>query len=264
MQPRNKKNFGMNTISPSSMHDSTRIEQVCISSFDNTILSAYLLKNHESKKMVILIHGYGSSAKNMVQYISFFEKKGYSVLLPDLRGHGKSGGIYSGLSISDAKDIKKWIENYSDSYMISLFGTSMGGLTALRTLVEYPELNIQFCITDSSPCSMLLLVEKVFNWRFPDKWKLFRNPFIFYLKHIAKIDPKEDVIIERLDRLDVPVLLMHGKKDGLVPFSMCINMYEHIKSSKEIVLFETTDHVQSINNADYWDKVNAFMSKYSK
>lgn len=75
MQPSNKKIFGMNTISPSLIHDSTRIEQVCISSFDNTILSAYLLKNHESKKMVMLIHGYGSSAENMVQYISFFEKR---------------------------------------------------------------------------------------------------------------------------------------------------------------------------------------------
>lgn len=88
--------------------------------------------------------------------------RGYSVLLPDLRGHGDSGGKYSGLSNYDADDLKMWIDKYKDDYDISLFGLSMGGLTALRTLIRYPHEKIRFCITDSLPYSMMFIIGRVF------------------------------------------------------------------------------------------------------
>src|SRR5580692_8753364 len=44
-------------------------------------------------KAIILFHGVGSNREDMVALGNLFLKNGYSVLEPDLRGHGESGGI---------------------------------------------------------------------------------------------------------------------------------------------------------------------------
>lgn len=69
------------------------------------------------------------SSQEPLPFIDHFQATGYSVLIPDLRGHGDSGGI-CGFGYGDVQDILEWM-HYLDKrkeirYRKVLFGTSMG------------------------------------------------------------------------------------------------------------------------------------------
>lgn len=56
---------------------------------DNIKLYCYLLNNN-SDKTIILIHGYGSSARYRFSMAKVFFEKGFNVFVPDLRSYGYS------------------------------------------------------------------------------------------------------------------------------------------------------------------------------
>ena len=62
-------------------------------SSDNKLrLDANYIKNGNSQKTVIILHGYMNNKDGMGEYAALFHSLGYNVLLPDARGHGQSQG----------------------------------------------------------------------------------------------------------------------------------------------------------------------------
>lgn len=85
-----------------------------------------------AKKLAICLHGYTS--QGMSDYVGlsdYYLKRGYAMLLPDARAHGKSEGEYVGFGCLDRRDLMRWIDwavkRCTDEVQILLHGTSMGG-----------------------------------------------------------------------------------------------------------------------------------------
>ena len=53
--------------------------------------------------------------------------------------------------------------------------------------------------------------------------------------------------IEKLNMNKAPLLVMHGKKDKIVPFSMGKKMYSEYKSQKYSYFEENDDHMMDFN-----------------
>jgi len=98
--------------------------------------------------VIILDHGYINPATYQTngpeyqQFISTFAKAGFMVIKPDFRGHGKSegapeGGHFSPVYAYDNLNLISSLKQYPsvNSHRIGLFAHSMGGHTALRTIV---------------------------------------------------------------------------------------------------------------------------------
>ena len=68
-------------------------EILSITSSDGVRLNAYFVDNDNTDCLIVVLHGYGSQAKNLLSFIEHFQLAGYSVLIPDLRDHGGSDGI---------------------------------------------------------------------------------------------------------------------------------------------------------------------------
>ena len=69
-----------------------------INSFDNLKLHGYEVKNeNKTNKWAIVVHGYTSEGELVSSKAKHFYEMGYNVLVPDLRGHGKSEGDYIGM-----------------------------------------------------------------------------------------------------------------------------------------------------------------------
>ena len=60
-------------------------------------------------KTVILLHGIGSTRQDMVPLGYLLLRHGFSVLEPDLRGHGQSGGLAT-YGVLEADDIRRWVD----------------------------------------------------------------------------------------------------------------------------------------------------------
>src|SRR5258708_29369441 len=69
------------------------IEDVSITTQDNVVLSAWIVRPRQSNgDAVLLLHGLGDNRIGMTGYARLLLAHGFAVLLPDARAHGRSRG----------------------------------------------------------------------------------------------------------------------------------------------------------------------------
>jgi 3-oxoadipate enol-lactonase len=99
---------------------------------------------------LLLIHGLGSSSRNWEKQVELFAKE-YTVITPDLRGHGRSSRPPGPYCIRDfAEDIVALIRTLRVE-PLHVVGTSMGGMVALELAIYFPELVRSLTIVNSYP-----------------------------------------------------------------------------------------------------------------
>jgi pimeloyl-ACP methyl ester carboxylesterase len=91
-----------------------------------------------SKPMVIFIHGAGFDHSTWALYTRWHAHNGYSVLAPDLPGHGLSGGT----PLTSVADMADWVAALIDAggaKKARLVGHSLGSLIAIETAARHPD-----------------------------------------------------------------------------------------------------------------------------
>src|ERR1700754_5027767 len=91
----------------------------------------------KSLPAVVLIHGAGFDHSAWALHSRWFAHHGFSVLAPDLPGHGRSAGP----ALQSIADLADWTAALLDSAQAAkaqLIGHSMGSLIALETAARHP------------------------------------------------------------------------------------------------------------------------------
>ena len=106
---------------------------------DGTFLRAWYMRPQQaSGNAVILLHGVSDNRLGMYGYARWLLQNHYSVLLPDARHHGSSGGL-SSYGINEASDIHRWvdwIETNEHPHCVYGLGESMGAAELLQSLTR--------------------------------------------------------------------------------------------------------------------------------
>lgn len=93
-----------------------------------------------SRGAVLIVHGLGEHSGRYARLAQWFNQRGYAVRSYDQRGHGKSPGQRGGLRHADdlLADLASVYADYSSKQAQPpvLLGHSMGGLVALRTVLD--------------------------------------------------------------------------------------------------------------------------------
>jgi pimeloyl-ACP methyl ester carboxylesterase len=87
---------------------------------------------------VVLIHGAGFDRSAWALHSRWFAHHGFSVLAPDLPGHGRSSGPAL-KSIAEMADWTAALLSTAGASKAHLIGHSMGSLIALETVARYPD-----------------------------------------------------------------------------------------------------------------------------
>jgi pimeloyl-ACP methyl ester carboxylesterase len=87
---------------------------------------------------VVLIHGAGFDHTAWALHSRWFAHNGFSVLVPDLPGHGRSAGPAL-RSIAEMADWTAALLNAAGAGKAHLIGHSMGSLIALETAARHPD-----------------------------------------------------------------------------------------------------------------------------
>jgi pimeloyl-ACP methyl ester carboxylesterase len=85
----------------------------------------------------MVLHGIGASREYSLGFAPLFLDRGYSVLLPDLRGHGESGGELVTYGVLEADDAHRWVDWLIDSEKCERvygLGGSLGAGVLLQSL----------------------------------------------------------------------------------------------------------------------------------
>lgn len=242
---------------------------------DNLTLNGYLIKSENSKKTIIICHGYGDSKfmvggrkpsdvkVDNIRLAKLFLTQGYNTLLFDFRGHGDYAGN-NGVTIgyNEQQDLLGAI-NFAKSKgfgdKIGLIGFSMGAATSLSVLDKTKD--VSFVIADS-PFNDLknYLNSNMKVWtglpNFPFVPMILLNFKLIYGVDYSTVSPLNSV-----SKSDIPILLIHGKKDTTIPYTESVAMEKSLKNKKsKLVLFDASTHVGSYSL--YGDKYEAVLKKF--
>lgn len=112
----------------------------------NNVKSSY--QKQGKGPAVVLIHGLGSSSLDWSPQIEALEKD-YTVVVPDLYGHGQSMSVPQPLAISDYADQVAAILDHEGLGAAHIVGLSLGGAVAFQFAVQRPELVESLVIINS-------------------------------------------------------------------------------------------------------------------
>ena len=237
-----------------------------IESYDKLQLHSYVVTQN-SNKWAIVVHGYGGSGKLMSDKSKYFYDMGYNVLIPDLRGHGKSEGDYIGMGWKDRLDIISWINfiiNENPNAEIVLHGTSMGAATVLMTSGENLPSNVKAIVAD---CAYTSAWDE-FSYQLETYLKVPSYYILNVTNMVTKLKAgyslKEASALESVKKATVPILFIHGDKDKFVPYSMMDKLYDATNSPKEKLTIEGGEHANSdlVSPFLYWLTVEDFLNQY--
>jgi len=203
-----------------------QLQNVSMTSADGVTLRGWLLRpvspNGDS---VLVLHGLGDNRLGMIGYAELFLAHGYTVLLPDARAHGESGGALATYGLLEARDIHQWVDFLAEAAhprCIYGMGESMGASQLLQSL----ETESRFCaVVAESPFSTFreIAYDRMGQPFHLGPWmgRIVLRPMVEiaflrarwkYGVRIAVISPEDAVA-----RSSVPVLLIHGQIDGNIP-----------------------------------------------
>lgn len=237
-----------------------------IESYDKLQLHSYVVTQN-SNKWAIVVHGYGGSGKLMSDKSKYFYDMGYNVLIPDLRGHGKSEGDYIGMGWKDRLDIISWINfiiKENPNAEIVLHGTSMGAATVLMTSGENLPSNVKAIVAD---CAYTSAWDE-FSYQLETYLKVPSYYILNVTNMVTKLKAgyslKEASALECVKKATVPILFIHGDKDKFVPYSMMDKLYDATNSPKEKLTIEGGEHANSdlVSPFLYWLTLEDFLNQY--
>ncbi|MEW6527990.1 MAG: alpha/beta hydrolase [Spirochaetota bacterium] len=92
----------------------------------------------KSKKAIIMVHGITADRKEGLRWVKALHNAGYTLMLFDLRNHGKSDKAKTGMGYYEKNDVIAAVDFLqSKGYKnIGVFGVSMGASTAIQAMAN--------------------------------------------------------------------------------------------------------------------------------
>jgi pimeloyl-ACP methyl ester carboxylesterase len=199
--------------------------------------------------VVLYLHGNGSNVGANVEHANRFHQLGLSVFAIDYRGYGKSQGdfpsesqVYEDAQLAWDYLVKQRGVNPNQIY---IYGHSLGGAIAIDLAVHHPE--AAGLIVEGSFTSTRAMVDfqKGLFWLFPIDWLLTQ-----------RFDS-----LSKVDRLQMPVLFIHGTADNVVPVEMSKKLFDAAPEPKQLYIVPGGGHnnVAQIGGAEYLQIVSQFL-----
>jgi alpha-beta hydrolase superfamily lysophospholipase len=219
-------------------------------------LEAWYMKADSAKGTVILFHGLGSNKGNVLGEALEFNSFGYNTMLVDLRAHGNSEGIVSGMGYLESEEVKLAFDHVSGKgeKNIILWGMSLGAVIVSKAIWQY-DLNPQKIILEM-PFDRLQdhIRARARISGFPGE------PFGFFVTLWTGLEQGYWGYGHRTSRyvknINCPVLLQWGNSDEYVMQEETEKIFACIKSTKKkLEIYNGAGHGPLVSaNQTKWDK----------
>ena len=188
-------------------------------------LNALHIKQPAPRGVIFFLHGNGGDLSTWTTGVDFYRKVNYDLFIIDYRGYGKSTGKIESEAQLHA-DVRAAWDSVAPQYRarnipIVIYGRSLG--TGLATYLAR-EVNPALLVL-VSPYTSLLAASKRAYAIAPD-WLL-------------KYPLRTDSVIGEIKS---PVMLIHGKADGLIPHTESEQLRPLVKSPVDLLLVDGAGH----------------------
>lgn len=202
------------------------------------------MTNPESRKYVILSHGYTSNRYGDVKYVGAYARLGFNCILYDCRGHGENVHEPCSLGNLEAKDLLQVIEDtkrrFGPDIEIGLHGESMGSSISLSVLKYHPD--VKFVVADCGFSNLYDLVKYLYGTK---HLKFLVHPVNFMMGKMYHFNLKQTSARDALKGNKVPICLIHGTEDHFIPAKNSDELAQATAGPKEVHKVEGAEHAKS-------------------
>jgi dipeptidyl aminopeptidase/acylaminoacyl peptidase len=184
--------------------------------------------------VVVMVHGgpEGQAQPIFNSVVQYLVNRGYAVFAPNVRGSTGYGRTYTHLddvekrmdSVADLKAAAEWLKASGrvDGNRLAIMGGSYGGFMVLAALTTYPDswaagvdivgiANFETFLRNTGAYRR--------HWRIPE----YGDPDI-HADLFRRISP-----LHYVDRIEAPLMVIHGDNDPRVPLSEAEQIVEAVK-----------------------------------
>lgn len=201
-------------------------EDVFFSTSDGVRLNGWFVPAAGSTITMLWSHGNAGNISHRVENMKLLrEKVGWNIFIYDYRGYGRSEGRISEQgTYRDAEAALRYLRSRSDidAKKIVLFGRSLGAAVATD-------------LATSEPCLALIL-----ETPFASIPEMARIAFPFV--PIGPFLKTRYDVLDKVRRIKVPLLVLHGDQDEVVPFSQGRRVFEAAPEPKQFYVIPGAHH----------------------
>jgi alpha-beta hydrolase superfamily lysophospholipase len=184
----------------------------------------------KSWPQILYFHGNGEVVSDYDEIAPFYHARRINLIVADFRGYGASDGspTFTNL-VQDAHRIlgavKEELSQKGIPPDLWVMGRSMGSLSALELADHYPN-QMKGLVVESGFASVTRLIKH-----------------LGLPAHGIDLEPIEQERMNRIRKISVPALILHGEFDNLVPLQEAKDLYENLGTAqKKLVIIPKADH----------------------
>ncbi len=220
-----------------------KFQDIYLTAKDGVKLNAWYLDNQAVDKVILLFHGNGGNISHRLEILQVLYSLPADVLIIDYHGYGNSGGRPSEdnlyLDAEAAYDFLVREKQYEPKQII-IMGSSLGGAVAIWLAVqeEAGGLIIQKAFTSAADMAVKMN-------------PLYRKPIVWLKTKFNNL--------EEIGNVTEPKLIIHSKKDEIIPYEMSVKLFKAAREPKELLLLERGGHNDIYISVPYLEALRKMM-----
>jgi fermentation-respiration switch protein FrsA (DUF1100 family) len=220
------------------------VEDCWFTADDGVRLHGWLMRHEEAIATMIWCHGNAGNISGRIDNLAKLKALPINVFIFDFRGYGRSEGspTEDGVYL-DALAAYDYLVNQAGiaSEQIVIFGRSLGGAVAVELATQ-------------RQCRALIL-ESTFS----AAADMAKSMFGFLpVQLIMKTRMNS---LTKITNINVPLLMLHGDRDSIVPYRFGRKLFEAANEPKEFYTITGADHNDTyiVGGKPYFDKLDEFI-----
>jgi uncharacterized protein len=226
-------------------------EAVSVAAADGAVMRGWVFTPTVANgAAVIVLHGVGDTRAGVLGHAGYLLAAGYTVVTPDSRGHGASGGPYVTFGILERGDVHAWADWLFRNRPIKRLygmGESMGAAIILQSLAAEPRMRAIV-----AECPFVTFQEIAYD-RLQQSTRLPRLPLWFilqtgylYARVRHGLDLHSASPLEVVRTTKVPILMIHGTADDNIPYRHSEQLHAANPAAITLWLVPGAHHVNAL------------------
>lgn len=216
-----------------------------ITTEDSVKIHAWFVPGDSATCTLVIAHGNAGNISHRYLLLRSLQRHGFNVLMFDYRGYGRSDGSPSEEGIyKDGRAAFDFAVSLPEVRRDRLFlwGTSLGGAVAVDVATQRQAAGLILESTFSSAADVARAA-----------YPFLPVQFFMHTKFNS---------IEKIRTLNIPILVIHGSQDSIVPLSLGRKLFHAAHEPKDFYEIPQADHNDTffIGGEEYFSRIKSFVS----